>query len=466
MPPMTPSIQHSQRPHRKPHPGRAISRRDWLRSAGLVTAGVALAPQTTLARDRAPNVILILADDLGSRDLGCYGASDLSTPVLDTLAARGLRFDQFYVTAPACLPSRASLLTGRHPQHVLTPGTGMPNSAVTLAELLRSAGYRTGVFGKWHLGSREEVSPLEQGFDHFVGFKFGAIDNYSHYDYWSGSAAPAFWRESEMLDEAGTYFPDIITEEAVQFIGENRDNPFFLYLPYNMPHYPLQPPGEIYARYDHLEHGPRRFYGAFVSAMDERIGQVLQAVGDNGLTRDTIVVFLSDHGHSEEVPAMGGGGSAAPYRGRKATLWEGGLRVPCIVAWPGTIPGGQLRQQPAMSTDWLPTIAQWCGVPLLGLETDGRSLQAVIDSAQATPTHQTLYWTWDGWWAVRDGPWKLVHDKAGADHLCNLETDPGEARNLFAAQPATAHRLAVLREAWFRDLRQDPNTHVWLPRGT
>jgi arylsulfatase A len=447
-------------------PSRAVSRREWLRSVGLASAGLALTKSASFARagDRPPNVILILADDLGSRDLGCYGAGDLDTPILDTLADRGVRFEQFYVTAPACLPSRASLMTGRHPQHVLEPGVGMSSSAVTLAELLRSAGYRTAVFGKWHLGSREEASPLEQGFDRFVGFKFGAIDNYSHYDYWSGGASPAFWRESEMRGEAGAYFPDIVTDEAVQFIGTNRDHPFFLYLPYNIPHYPLQSPSEIYARYEHLDHGPRRFYGAFVSAMDERIGRVLQAVGDNGLTRDTIIVFLSDHGHSEEAPAMGGGGRATPYRGGKATLWEGGIRVPCIVAWPGTLPAGQVRHQPSSSIDWLPTIAEWCGVPLLGLEIDGHSLRAVIETAQAVATHETLFWTWDGWTAVRDGPWKLVVDGDGSGHLYNLASDPGERRNLLVSQTATAQRLAGLREAWFQQLRRDPNTRVWLPR--
>ncbi|MFP6593200.1 MAG: sulfatase-like hydrolase/transferase [Candidatus Latescibacterota bacterium] len=444
---------------------RPLSRRGWLRSVAGATASLAVTPFAALgqSRSRPPNVILILADDLGSRDLGCYGATDLFTDNLDSLAAWGVRFDQFYVTAPACLPSRASLLTGRHPQHMMEHGLGMVSSEVTLAELLRAEGYRTAAFGKWHLGHKPEVSPHGQGFDRFVGFKFGAIDNYSHYYYWGGGARPGLWRDGKLRLESGSYFPDIMTDEAVKFIHTEKDRPFFLYLPYNIPHYPMQPPTTILLRYAHITDPARRFYAACVTAMDECIGRVLQAVGDNDLTQDTIIIFLSDHGHSVEADTMGGGGRSAPFRGGKTTLWEGGIRVPCIVAWPGTLPRGQVRQQPVMNIDLLPTIAEWCGVPLLGLEVDGRSLQPVIDSPMSESPHEFLAWTWQKWSAVRSGPWKYVQDNENTKYLYNLATDPGESSNLIRSHADTARRLIAHRDSWFSELRRNPRTHVWLP---
>jgi arylsulfatase A-like enzyme len=186
-------------------------------------------------------------------------------------------------------------------------------------------------------------------------------------------------------------------------------------------------------------------------------------VGDNDLTRDTIIIFLSDHGHSVEADTMGGGGRSAPFRGGKTTLWEGGIRVPCIVAWPGTLPRGQVRQQPVMNIDLLPTIAEWCGVPLLGLEVDGRSLQPVIDSPMSESPHEFLAWTWQKWSAVRSGPWKYVQDNENTQYLYNLATDPGESSNLIRSHADTARRLIAHRDSWFSELRRNPRTHVWLP---
>ena len=254
-----------------------------------------------------------------------------------------------------------------------------------------------------------------------------------------------------------------MTNEAVQFINAEKDHPFLLYLPFNMPHYPLQPPNSNFMQYEHLADPACRFYGACVTAMDERIGQVMEAVADNGLTQDTVVIFLSDHGHSAEADTMGGGGRSDPFRGGKGTLWEGGIRVPCIVSWPGTLPAGQVREQPVMSIDLLPTIARWCQVPLLGLEIDGHDLQNVFASPRSPSPHEFMAWTWQKWSAVRSGPWKLVRDGAGIDYLYNLDSDVVEANNLFQSQPQTANRLAALRDAWLDDLRRDPQTHDWLP---
>jgi arylsulfatase A-like enzyme len=324
----------------------------------------------------------------------------------------------------------------------------MGGDETTLAELLRPSGYRTAMFGKWHLGFRPELGPKGQGFDRFVGFKFGAIDNYSHYYYWGSFPRPALWREEIVHLEPGSYFPDIMTDEAVRFIATERANPFFLYLPFNLPHYPMQPTTEAFDLYAHVADVRRRFYAACVTTMDRCIGRVLNAVHSNGLTQDTIVIFLSDHGHSEEDHAMGGKGRTDQLRGAKGNMWEGGIRVPCIVSWPASLPSGQRRSQPVTSLDWLPTIAEWCEVDVSDLDLDGHSLRSVIDSPNAPGPHEVMYWSWMKWSAVRAGPWKLVTNPAGTPHLSNLDADPAEAVDLRERRPGVARRLIALRDTW------------------
>lgn len=436
-------------------PANPFSRRDWLRTTISATAGLALAPGAALAQTgkRRPNVVLIVADDLGSRDLGCYGATDLPTKHIDQLATDGVRFDQFYVNAPACLPSRASLLTGRYHERCTKPGVGMLGSETTMAELLGAAGYHTAIYGKWHLGLTADVRPKGQGFDEFVGFIHGAMDNYSHYYYWGTAARPDLWRNNRQHLEGGDYFPDLMTDEAVRFIARKKEDPFFLYLPFNLPHYPMQPTAEAYMAAGHITDPARRMYAACVLTMDECIGRVTQALQDNGLTEDTVVIFLSDHGHSTEADSMGGGGRATPYRGEKATLWDGGLRVPCIVSWPGGLPKGAVRHQPAMGIDWLPTISQWCGLNLAGLGVDGHSLDNIIRSPSAPSTRSTLAWSWQKWFAVREGPWKLVVDDEQNAQLSNLDNDPAESQNLLTQNPQVARRLVESYESWLADVR-------------
>ncbi|MEE2658738.1 MAG: sulfatase-like hydrolase/transferase [Candidatus Latescibacterota bacterium] len=444
--------------------GGDISRRRWLQQAGASAASLALAPGRTLAqKSRSPNVILIVADDLGSRDIGCYGADDLVTPNIDGLAKLGVRFSQFYVTAAVCLPSRASLLTGRHYQRVMIDGVGLDGSEVTLAELLRAAGYRTALYGKWHLGHRKDVSPKSQGFDSFVGFKYGAIDNYSYYYYWGPGAKPAMWREDALIYEGGQHFSEVVANAAVQFISDTGDRPYFLYLPLNIPHYPLQPSAEDLERTRHITDLARRMYAAFVTTMDRCIGRVLKAVNDSDQTRDTIVIFLSDHGHSEEKDTLGGGGRSTPFRGGKGTFWEGGIRVPCIVTAWGRAPAGEVRHQLSSSLDLFPTIAEWCGVPLQGLEVDGRSLTQVIASAQAPSPHDHMVWQYMNWAAVRSGDWKFVADDKKDLHLYQLSVDPAESKNLFKSHPDQVRRLVDLHRAWVTEMREDPRTHTHLP---
>jgi arylsulfatase A-like enzyme len=253
---------------------------------------------------------------------------------MDALATQGVRFTDFYVSAPMCTASRISLLTGRYFQRSYLAGRGIHESETTMAELFRSAGYRTGFFGKWHIGG-PPWDPLGQGFDEFVGHRVGAIDNYSHFAYWAAVPQHALLRGREPYREDGTFLPDIVTRESIDFLSRHRDTPFFLFVSYNQPHYPLQPEERFLRQYDHTK-GARRIYGAAVTSLDDKIGQILAALDEQGLRDDTIVVLMSDNGHSEEPEGVGG--SAGPFRGAKKTLFEGGIRVPCIVSAPGRIP--------------------------------------------------------------------------------------------------------------------------------
>lgn len=449
-------------------------RRDWTRRGFLktLTAGTVLAATGRAARaadTRPPNVVIILSDDQGAVDVGCYGASDLQTPSLDALAARGLRFTQFYVAAPVCSPSRAALLTGRYPQRAgldTNAGgkTGLPSEQTTIAEVFKAAGYHTGIFGKWHLGMLPEMSPLAQGFDEFFGHKEGCIDNYSHFFYWSGPNRHDLWRNDAQVREDGAFFPDLVVREACRFLEENRDNPFLLYLPFNMPHYPLQGE-ERFSATQQDPNAPRGLYAAFVGSLDDKIGKVLAKLDALGLRENTIVVFLSDNGHSVEERAFFGGGSAGIYRGHKFTLWEGGIRLPCIISWPGRVPEGEVRDQVTCSIDWLPTLAHYCGVEIPAEYVDGADIGPVIASQDAPSPHTVLHWMLRDQWAVREGDWKLVVNGAESvtdGHtlpleplfLGNLREDASETVNLAFTHPEIVERLSQLHERWLDDLKQ------------
>ncbi|MBN2449169.1 MAG: sulfatase-like hydrolase/transferase [Lentisphaeria bacterium] len=422
----------------------------WIAAAGL-HAGAAAA---TAAGERPPNVLLIMADDQGAWDMQCYGATDLATPHLDALASRGVRFRQFYVGSSICSPSRACLMTGRYPQRAGLPTNagkrGMPTEQITIAEMLGKAGYRTGLFGKWHLGEGEGERPNAQGFEEFLGHRGGCIDNYSHYFYWSGPNRHDLWRNDEEHFEPGIFFPEIVVREACRFLEAHREHPFFLYLPFNTPHYPMQAEQHFIEMYAAMQDANRQRYAAFVTSMDDKIGRVLGKLDELGLSRDTLVIFLSDNGHSVEDRAFGGGGSAGPYRGHKFTVWEGGLRLPCIVSWPGRIPRGEVRDQIVHAMDWLPTVADYCGVALPGHPIDGASIRTVIESPDAPSPHEALHWQVGERWAVRSGDWKLVRD-GKQPHLSNLAADLAEATNLAEQHPDVVTRLAALHEAWAAD---------------
>jgi arylsulfatase A-like enzyme len=417
-----------------------------------------------------PNVIVIMADDQGSVDLGSYGSADLHTPHVDALAKSGVRFTQFYAGSAVCSPSRACLLTGRYPSRTGLVGNagsgvgagdraGLPPAEITLAEMFKAAGYATAQIGKWHLGASAATHPNAQGFDHSFGHLGGCIDNYSHFFYWSGPNVHDLQRNGTEIFEDGRYFPDLMLAEASAFMERNRARPFFLYYAVNTPHYPYQGEPRWLEHFKHLPL-PRRLYAAFLASQDERIGALLAKVAALGLRERTIVVFQSDNGHSVEERAHGGGGSAGPYRGAKFSLFEGGIRMPAILAFPGTVPAGAVRDQIAHAADWLPTLAALTGVAPPAVTLDGHDLGPVLRSAAAPGPRRALHWQMGESWAVRDGDWKLIanpRDPTAAPaernarttlFLAHLAADPGERTNLAERHPDIVARLEKLHDTF------------------
>jgi len=420
-----------------------------------------------------PNVILIYSDDQGYADLGVYGAKDLKTPTLDSLAHHGVRFSQFYSASPICSPSRAALLTGRYPQRAGLPhmasshegDAGMPNEQYTLGEMFKDAGYKTAHIGKWHVGYTPETMPNAQGFDYSFGFMGGCIDNYSHFFYWAGPNRHDLWRNGQEVYQPGQYFPDLMVQEATSFMKQQQRNPFFLYFAINVPHYPLQGEKKWLDYYKNLP-SPRDKYAAFVSTMDEKIGLLLQNLKTLGLAENTIVIFQPDQGFSKEERTFGGGGSAGIYRGSKFSLFEGGVRVPAIISWPMHIPKDEVRHQFAANVDWLPTLAELCHIDLPDRKIDGYSLTRIIQDAHAPEVRKEFFWQSGGsaknpQWAVREGDWKLLHQPMEAKKdelddrglfLVNLKDDPAEKTNVAQAHPEEVSRLKKKYEQWVKEV--------------
>lgn len=433
-----------------------------LGAGGVLLAGGAAA-QTT-----RPNVIIIYTDDHGTLDAGCYGAPDLCTPNMDSLAMRGVRFTQFYA-APVSSASRASLMTGQYTLHAGLTGnagwTGLRPEKVTLAERMHDEGYRTACIGKWHLGSNREYAPNNQGFDYFWGFLGGCIDSYSHFYYWGGPNMHDLWRNGQEIHYEGKFFTEETLREAKQFIREgDPEKPFLLYWAVNIPHYPLQPKEKWLDYYASLPY-PRRMYAAFVSTFDDYLGELRTFLRMQGLEENTIIVFQSDNGHSTEVRTFGGGGWCGDYRGGKFSLFEGGIRVPAIISWPGHLPQGEVRDQVAMNIDWFPTLLELCGLGEAGDEVDGRSIVPLLRDAGAASPHDVLHFDFEKQWAVRQGDWKLLcnaidvlpNDKnktLEGLYLTNLAIDPTEGENLIGKYPEKATELLSLREAYTQSLTE------------
>lgn len=429
----------------------------------------------TTTQARQPNVILIYTDDQGTIDVNCYGAKDLTTPHMDRLAKQGVKFSQFYSAAPVCSPSRGAVITGRYPQRAQIPGNvsshkghaGMPAHQITMAETFKAAGYNTAHIGKWHLGYDEATMPNNQGFDYSFGHMGGCIDNYSHFFYWNGPNRHDLWKNGNEIWRDGSYFPQLMVNEASAFIEANQKKPFFMYFAMNIPHYPLQGTEKWRQHYKDLE-APRRMYATLISTMDEMIGKLVSKVESLGLRKDTIIVFQSDHGHSQEERTFGGGGSAGIYRGAKFSLFEGGIRVPAIISWPGHLPEGESRDQLATAIDWFPTVANLAGIKKIDHRIDGKDITNLLMSAEVRSPHDVFHWQTGGGktppWAVRKGDWKLLGNPRDTSmkapitptdklFLANLREDPTEMKNFAQQQPEVVNELLKLHEQWVIDVK-------------
>ncbi len=434
-------------------------------------------------KSQKPNVIVILTDDQGSMDLGSYGATDLHTPNMDRIAKGGVRFTQFYAGAAVCSPSRAALLTGKTNLRAGLPGNvpvpeyakgidshGMPTEQVTMAEMLKDNGYYTALIGKWHLGHDEDKLPNGQGFDYFFGHQRGCIDNYSHFFYWEGPNKHDLYRNTEEVYYPGQHFSDMMADEIKQVINHKKADPFFIYWAFNAPHYPYQGDQKWMEYYKDVP-SPRKEYAAFVSNTDEKIGIVLDELEKQGIADNTIVIFQSDHGHSLEERAFWGGGNAGPYRGSKFSLFEGGIRVPAIIKYPGVIPANEVRNQLAMQMDWYSTIAELTGSKVTE-QIDGKSLMPIILNKNNPSAHEVTYWQYGSYddataqWAVRKGPWKLIgnpkepsNDGSKIDvdklFLVNLDNDISEKNNLVESNPKQMKELMKLHQSWLKSLKSE-----------
>lgn len=459
-----------------------------LLAAWCVLPGTLPAGNAAAAPAPRPNVIILLTDDQGTLDANCYGSTDLKTPHMDRLAATGVRFTQAYAHT-VCCPARAALFTGRHPQRAGVShwtqgdrhGTDLPKinlalEEVTLAEVLKSAGYRTALFGKWHLGAKAGYGPLEQGFDTFFGHLSGFIDNYRHY-FLHNRGYHDLYDGNEEIFRPGQYFPDLLVERAIRFIESNRSAPFFMTVAFNLPHYPLQANARFRDAYPDMPM-PRQAYARVISTVDDYIGRLLDKLEETGLRDQTIVILMSDNGHSIEHSAgisvdhhnsgyprghyyltHGGGGNTGKWIGTKGTFLEGGIRVPAMISYPAKLPRGQTRGQVVTIMDWFPTVLELCGItpdpraPRL----DGRSLTGVIGDPGAPSAHEVLHFAWAKNWAVRRGDWKLIgtfdaKSNAMRHSLHNLaESDP-EVKDHAAHQPGLLRELRALHEAWEKQL--------------
>lgn len=427
-----------------------------------------------------PNVVILFTDDQGTLDANCYGSQDLYTPHIDKLAETGVRFTQAYAHT-VCCPSRAMLLTGRHPQrsgvHFWTQGNmnaaqgiNMALEEITLAEALKSAGYRTALYGKWHLGAHRDFGPKKQGFDEFFGIRDGFIDNYNHH-FLHAKGFHDLYEGTRPVQAAGDYFPEMMVRRALRFIDENKDRPFFLYVPFNIPHYPEQALKKFETKYSHLNDKARRSYAAMISTTDHYIGQILDKLDADGLRENTIVVFMSDNGHSEETTnrikvdnhksglpkghfyGASGGGNTGKWLGQKGSFLEGGIRVPAIISFPRKLPQAEERDQMITAMDWMPTILALCDVKRTDLKLDGNSLLPILASKDAKTRYTALHWQWGNRWAVREGEWKLLGQNNKVRSLHNLNDPQPEKKNHINEQPEIVARLQALHSTWADDVQ-------------
>ena len=455
--------------------------------ATLATAATATVVLCS-AEPRRPNILFIVADDLGYGEPGCYGGTDIPTPHLDALAAGGVRFTHGYVTAAFCAASRAALLTGRYQTRFgfefnpigaknAAPGIGLPAGEKTVADHLRATGYATALVGKWHLGGTAEFHPQRRGFDEFFGFLHEGHTYVPHpwegvttwlrrralpdggTGRWTSPDGRLVWtthmggnepdydadnpllRSSQPVDERAN-LTDAFTREANDFITRHRTQPFFLYLAYNAVHSPMQAPEAYLAKFAHLPDLHRRLFAAMLAHLDDNVGRVLAHLRATGLAENTLVVFLSDNGGpTKELTSRND-----PLRGGKGELWEGGIRVPFIVSWPGRITP-RTDATPVISLDATATALALAGISAPPTPLDGVNLWPLLSGKSTAAPHSALYWRVGERHAIRQGDWKLLRQR-GAWQLYDLAHDVGEQTDRATAEPARTQALAALWETW------------------
>ena len=430
-----------------------------------------------------PNVVIFFTDDQGTLDAGCYGSDDLKTPNIDKLAGTGIRFTQAYAHT-VCCPSRAALMTGRHPQRSgvnhwtqgdmnSAKGINMALEEVTMAEVLKRAGYRTALFGKWHLGAHRDYGPKKQGFEEFFGIRDGFIDNYNHY-FLHGTGFHDLYEGTTPVKAPGKYFPELMTQRSLAFIEECKDKPFFLYFPLNIPHYPEQAPEQFAEPFKDIKDPARKSYATIMYATDHYIGRVVNKIEELGLRKNTVMIFMSDNGHSEETGnrirvenhksghpkghfyGASGGGYTGKWAGQKGSFLEGGIRVPAIISFPARLPQGETRDQIVTAMDWLPTVMDLCGISseVGDPKIDGHSLTPILENPQAESGYKgVLCFQWHRNWAVRMDEWKLI-GREGKDtyQLFRISDGEPERKEYGKDYKDILSKMLRIRKAWVADV--------------
>lgn len=461
---------------------------------------------------KSPNIVIIIADDLGKTDISLYGNPPIQTPNIDSIGIKGATFTEGYITSPICAPSRAGMLTGRYQQRfgfeyqphdrypknriemfvyknfiatgdwlvadqIEFPGfeeivkNGMPPSEILLSETLQEAGYQTGIIGKWHLGAGDHAIPINRGFDYQYGFyeayslymrdtSHKDIINQRHKDFsdpfvWGkGRSGNCAIRKNHDVIEEEFYLTDRIAEEANDFIDRNKEKPFFLYVPFLAPHTPFQATKEYFDKLSHIEDRNKRVYNAMIWQLDDAVGSIMNHLESNGLMENTIVFFLSDNGGATYTEAT----DNAPLKGGKFTNFEGGLNVPFMVRWDGHINQGKTIESPVISMDIYASVLELLGVQQPNdRKIDGISLLSVMtDSLERQPVHDFLCWRSGYNRAIRSGDWKLITDDLSGNHaLYNLKTDKEELRNLYDSNPEIVEQLKIQHARWESEMK-DP----------
>jgi arylsulfatase A-like enzyme len=427
------------------------------RCLSLFVTFVSFCSLLCVAHGQKPNILFIVGDDMGYADVGFHGCQDIPTPQLDGLAKAGVRCTNGYVSGPYCSPTRAGLLTGRyqtrfgHEFNAGAAGTGLPLSETTIAARLKTAGYATGLVGKWHLGGEDKYHPQSRGFDEFFGFLGGAHDYFED---------QGILRGREQIEEK-EYLTDAFGREAVSFIEKHKSRPWFLYLAFNAVHTPMQADDPRLKKFASISDQRRRTYAAMMSAMDDVVGRVRKKLDEAELTQNTLVCFISDNGGPVMPGTTVNASINKPLRAGKRTTLEGGIRVPFLVAWPAQIKPG-VYEKPVIQLDLNATALTAAGVAIRPeWSLDGVDLAPFLTGAKSAAPHQTLYWRFGRQMAIRDGDFKLVRYDTNADtltgeggqpvsaaQLFNLADDISETKNLASAMPDKLNELQAKWDAW------------------